>query len=766
MNKQAEILILVCLLGLVSRSQVITVNQDGTSDATTIQAGIDMSQDGDTVLVWPGSYYENLLCQNKNITIASLELTTGETSYRYQTMIDGNFSGPCLKIRDCTIGVSVHGFTLEHGSGGYHGAISGGGLMVINSVAEIFNCLIQENIVSGYGGGIYIYHSDCFLSGTTICNNQTYSNGGGIMDLASLVRFDSMNLCNIYLNYAAEGTDYYKLGQENSVQIIADTFTITNPDYYYIFSFTGWGYPGNDITYSINTGKLEGVTQDLYVAPWGDNSNSGFNSSEPLKEISFALLKMQSDSISPDTIHMADGVYGPSSGEKFPLSLKAFTSIRGTSRENTILDGENVNNILRGIVYARDYQIRDLTIRNGSDLHNSNHYGAIDLLENDNSSFANLLFTGNHGQFSSCGNIHNSNNFSLHDVEFFQNYGGSALRIGHANTDTLFFDTVMLYNCYFRHNLPEYIHPDEGFGGALDFVGEAYGPNSDLITGYVYNSLFEDNVTKDYPFGAGSNSIGLGFGAVANIINCTFGYNISENHEGANIGVTYNSDLKVYNSIMYGNYPAEFYMYATDGDECSLAIYNSLVAGGEEDIRILSPWNEVYYDQSNIVTDPVWDTAGPWPYSLLEGSPCIDAGTLDLPPDINLPETDITGNPRIWGNSVDMGAYEYGPWVKVPDRNELLPVKESRQLMAYPNPFHNQTVITYQARKPGHLVIAVTDINGSALGTLLDCNTMAQMGRFTWDGTVSGSSGIPPGTYILRLTINDAIQESLKIIKE
>jgi hypothetical protein len=471
------------------------------------------------------------------------------------------------------------------------------------------------------------------------------------------------------------------------------------------------------------------------------------------------LLKMQSDSISPDTIHLADGVYSASTGEKFPLSLKAYASISGESRDNTIIDGGNEVWVLNGIMYADHYQISGLTVRNADGQYNAHSYGAIDLIENNHSSFANLLFQGNHGVVCSGGSIHNSNNFSLHNCEFSENIGGQALRLGHADV-AVTSDTARVYNCYFNNNKPDYTDPEEGFGGGLSFLGD--NKYRGIMNGYVYNCLFTNNVVKDYIW-AFDNSLGLIFGCRVNLINCTFGDNIAENPEGANIGVTYNSELNVYNSIMYGSYPAEFYMY-NDGDGCSLSISNSLVDGGEEDIRILSPGNIVNYDQSNIDTYPVWDTAGPWPYSLLADSPCIDAGTLDLPPGIELPATDFAGNPRVWGNSIDMGAYEYGPWVKVPDQNDLLPDPKPGLLAANPNPLRDNTVITYWAKQSGHVKITITDIKGILYGTLLDCQTMAQMGQFRWDRTASGNARIPAGTYILRLTINDVLQESLKIV--
>ncbi len=57
-----------------------------------------------------------------------------------------------------------------------------------------------------------------------------------------------------------------------------------------------------------------------------------------------------------------------------------------------------------------------------------------------------------------------------------------------------------------------------------------------------------------------------------------------------------------------------------------------------------------------ITNDPMFVSTNAMDYRLQYGSPCINSGT-------NVPNTatDLDGNPRIIGGTVDMGAYEYVP---------------------------------------------------------------------------------------------------------
>ena len=175
----------------------------------------------------------------------------------------------------------------------------------------------------------------------------------------SVPTFSGENLCNIYLNIASlNGNDLYT-SQNMYINVAVDTFTVIEPDEFFV-------YPSGVFTISIQTGLIEQVSSDLYVDPLGSNSNSGLFSNEPLKTISYALLKIIPDPENPVSIFLSNGIYSYSqTGEIFPINCRNYISLIGTSEGNTIIDGEGIREIL--ICYDEsELSIEDLTVTNSS----------------------------------------------------------------------------------------------------------------------------------------------------------------------------------------------------------------------------------------------------------------------------------------------------------------------------------------------------------------------------------------------------------------
>jgi hypothetical protein len=133
------------------------------------------------------------------------------------------------------------------------------------------------------------------------------------------------------------------------------------------------------------------------------------------------------------------------------------------------------------------------------------------------------------------------------------------------------------------------------------------------------------------------------FGGSPVLINCTFTQNTG-NSSGDGGGAVYNSSgtMVLTNCILYGD-------SAPDGEyvnQGTLQITYSDVQGG-------------FYAAGDISSNPFF--ASSTDLELKSGSPCIDAGSnAAVPANIT---TDLAGNPRIVNGVVDMGAYEFQPYL-------------------------------------------------------------------------------------------------------
>jgi len=81
------------------------------ADFATIQGAIDMALDGDTILVQPGTYVENI-SYGGGIVLGSMFLITQDTSYISSTIIDGSLGDVVASIGSGTI----TGFSIKNGN--------------------------------------------------------------------------------------------------------------------------------------------------------------------------------------------------------------------------------------------------------------------------------------------------------------------------------------------------------------------------------------------------------------------------------------------------------------------------------------------------------------------------------------------------------------------------------------------------------------------------------------------------------------------------
>ncbi|MCF7920385.1 MAG: hypothetical protein K9N06_10795 [Candidatus Cloacimonetes bacterium] len=761
--RNTTFLFLMLIFGYLLSGTIIEVNIDGSGDYATIQEGINASVDGDTVLVYPGRYFENADFNGKTITLASLEMITGNRDYIHSTIIDGNQTGCCVAVHnEENAGTTLRGFTITNGIGYLDGSRRyGGGIYATNVEVQIINCIIEYNSAR-CGGGIQIEGGQVSLAGSTIRYNQASKLGGGIASyfLTNSIIFSPANRCNIYNNFSPLGFDIHNsLGAGVNTNVIVDTFTVSEPFGYEFYQGDGEYNQNYDMFFHVLNYKYERVEANLYVSPEGDDTNSGLTAEIPLQTINQALRVITADADNPRTIYLSDGIYSTLDNDQlFPISMRAYVSIIGESRENTIIDlGIGHQGFVIDLFSELNYELKNLTVRNGfvDDNDTFFHMGFY-LLNSHNSDgqviMENMKITDNElDDLITAGNI----NITLREIIFSNNfYEPNCCSFNYTKRESLE-RNVLMENCQNLNNE----------NGKMYLASSPYlNPQNFGID--IVNCEFSGNVhySEEIPnFKVGLSIFGFG-GMDMNIVNCTF----ADNHMyGPSIGsapirILYGMDVEIINSIFFNNTSHSVIIEGQGDIMPVVTMHHNIFENGLDGILTSSAFILNWDEETNWDVDPLLMGEGEYPYSLQANSPAINMGTMDLPEGITLPEYDQAGNLRIMGSGIDLGAYECNPWSVNQWSTSVSEdeISSGNYLYVYPNPLisdqlrDGQAKILWMGDVCDEMQIEIFNVKGQRVRTLSKDGTRnSELGTRTayWDLTDNSGSRVSSGVYFIRV---------------
>ncbi len=179
-------------------------------DASTIQAGIDLAVDGDTVRigsgVWRGDGNRDIDVKGKQIVIES-EAGPESCIIDIEGTEADSFTGFIIDSTENEM-TCLKGITIKNGSGKLmqftgRKAICGGAAIILGGSPKILNCHFIRNAVShfqylAFGGALYISDSSACVSNCNFVDNFASSSSGAISCSGSLsqVTIESSSFVN------------------------------------------------------------------------------------------------------------------------------------------------------------------------------------------------------------------------------------------------------------------------------------------------------------------------------------------------------------------------------------------------------------------------------------------------------------------------------------------------------------------------------------------------------------------------------------------
>jgi hypothetical protein len=244
-------LFLLSLALVLAAFNVYSAIKNVPSQYSTIQSAITASVNGDTILVAPGTYFENINFRGKNIVVTSTYYQTGNPAIISSTIINGSTpvnpdTASCVIISSGEDSTAViQGFTItggtgtlwddEHASGNRFR--EGGGILVQYSKPVIKNNIIRNNFatsitggaVGAGGGGIRMGDSNPLVINNIIMQNQGRYGPGIVLNYSGGTFKNNIICLNTGgQNYGGGGAFWILLNSPAGPRIIENNTIINN----------------------------------------------------------------------------------------------------------------------------------------------------------------------------------------------------------------------------------------------------------------------------------------------------------------------------------------------------------------------------------------------------------------------------------------------------------------------------------------------------------------------------------------------------------
>jgi len=768
------------------------------ADYSTIQAGINAASNGDTVLVQPGTYVENINYNGKNITVGSLFLTTADISYISQTIIDGNQNGSVVTFENGEENTSVlTGFTITNGlgSGTYptyygggvtfknysnptldnlfisgnfvtgKGASNGGGIHCHSSNPILNKIIVSGNSVTWDGGGIYFHYSDPILTNFIIYDNSAGSSGGGICCYYSNPQLSNVTIRN---NMSERGGGSY-FGNSNAV---LTNVTICN-NYAFGSYVGGGGIICIDSNISLSNvsifcnitdsygGGIYSSSSDISFSPYNrcniycNNASSGsdlYNNNCPITQVivdTFTVLvpaDYHAHFLSNFTFDILSGKISQENSDLYVDPINGDNNNCGLSAVEPLL---NINFALSKVIIVDSLFPHSIYLTPGvyspftnGEIYPLNCRSYVNIIGNNAD---NTIL--NAEQMSGVLCCDSDISFSIINIQITggdDSYGGG-IYLKYSNPDII--DVKIHENTASSGGGIYCWHSNPGLSNS------EIGKNAAYHGGAIYCDWSNPNLIGIL---INENSALYEGGAIycewsqPSLTNVTMVGNSA--YYGGGLYCWLSCYPTVDNSIIWNNLPEEVFFASSLYCPCFIDVAFSDMQGGES--GIVANNGTVNWLDGNIDADPLFidplngDYHLSWanfPIQDSTKSPCIDAGdpTSPLDPD---------------GTIADMGAYYFNQNVSVDDPQEM----SNYMLTNYPNPISssiNNLTVSFSIHKSGKVKIQLFNVKGQLVSTLI--NGDKNVGEYTINYSVNDLSS---GIYFTKLSIDGVDREIKKVV--